>query len=141
MSYINSYVKCLFGRTIAADQAARALAGSAAQTLGENVAVTTSRKTKGSQRNGHYSYRAIVGAGSSPVGTLTIWYSNLVDPDVTNDAHWVQDAAIASLDLSVVANTFVNIGNVNAEHVRFKVTRSSGTINLVLWVRSEGVEV
>jgi hypothetical protein len=64
-----------------------------------------------------------------------------VDPDVTNDAHWVQDAAIASLDLSVVANTFVNIGNVNAEHVRFKVTRSSGTINLVLWVRSEGVEV
>ena len=140
MSYINSYVKCLFGRTVSPDQAARALAGSAAQTLGENITATTSRKTKGPQLNGHYSYHAIVGAGSSPVGTLTIWYSNLVDPDETNDAHWVQDAAIASLDLSVVANTFVNVGNVNAEHVRFKVTRTSGTINLVLWVRSEGVE-
>lgn len=141
MSYINAYVKCIFGRDLAGDQAARAMSGKTAQTQVENVAATTSRKMKGPQRNGHFSYHLSVAAGSSPVGTLTVWYSNLPDPDETNDAHWVQDTSIASVDLSVVANTFVNVGNVNAEHVRFKVTRSSGTIALYLWARVEGVEV
>lgn len=141
MSYINSYVKCLFGRTVGADQAARAMSGSNAQTVGENVTSTTSRSTKGPQGGDHFSYHLKVGAGSSPVGTLTVWYSNLPEPDPAVDAHWVQDTDIGSVDLSVVANTFVNVGNVYAEHVRFKVTRSSGTLNVLLWVRAEGVEV
>jgi hypothetical protein len=69
-----------------------------------------------------------------------VWYSNLPNPDPTVDAHWVQDTGITSIDLSVVANTFLNIGNVNAEWVRFKVTRSSGTIALYLWARVEGAD-
>lgn len=141
MSYINSFVRCLFGRTVGADQAARANSGSNGQRVKEQVAVTTSRAMKGPQRNGHFSYHLQVGTGSSPVGTLTVWYSNLPEPDPTSDADWVQDTGIASVDLSVAANTFVNVGNVNAEHVRFKVTRTSGTLELSLWARVEGVEV
>lgn len=141
MSYINSFVRCIFGRALAADQAARAMAGSNGQRLQELVVATTSRVMKGPQRNGHFSYHLVNGAGTAPVGTLTIWYSNLPSPDETSDADWVQDTSIASVDLSVVANTFVNVGNVNAEHIRFKVTRTSGTISLFLWARSEGVDV
>ena len=138
MSYINSYVKCLFGRTVGGDQAGRAMAGSAAQTLAESITATTSRVCAGSQKTGHFSYHLLVSAGAAPVGTLTVWYSNLPDPDPTVDGHWVQDASIAAVDLSIVANTFGNVGNVSAQHVRFKVTRTSGTLAVVLWVRAEG---
>lgn len=40
----------------------------------------------------------------------------------------------------MAANHFVNVGNVNAEHIRFKATRTAGTISLILWARSEGQE-
>ena len=141
MSYINAFVKCMFGRTVGPDQAARSMSGSNAQTVGENITATTSRVTKGPQRNGNFSYHAIVGAGTLPVGTLTVWYSNLPAPDPDDDDHWVQDTSISALDLSMAGGTFVNVSVVNAEHVRFKVTVTSGTINLVLWSRTEGVEV
>ena len=141
MSYINSFVKRLFGGTVGADQAARAQTGTSSQLIGENITATTSRKTKGPQRNAHLSYHGVIGAGSAPSATLTVWYSNLPDPDETNDAHWVQDTTIAAQSLNAAGSFFGNLGNVNAEHVRFKVTYTSGTINLVLWVRSEGVEV
>jgi hypothetical protein len=141
MSYINSYVKCLFGRTLVAEQAARAMSGSNAQTQGENITATVARETKGPQRGAHMSYHGIIGAGSAPSASLSVWYSNLPDPDVTNDNHWVLDASIAAQSLNAAGSFFGNLGNVNAEHVRFKVTYTSGTANLVLWVRAEGVEV
>jgi hypothetical protein len=64
----------------------------------------------------------------------------LPNPDLTSDADWVQDTTVTSIDLSVVANTFVNVGNVNAEHVMVKVLRTSGTISLIVWARAEGVD-
>jgi len=111
------------------------------QRVPELLTATTSRKIKGPQRVGHFCYHAQVAAGTTPVGTLTVWYSNLPNPDETSDADWVQDASIASLDLSVVANTFINVGNVFAEYIRFKVTRTSGTISLILHAKVEGVSV
>ncbi len=139
MSYINAYVKKLFGG-VNTDQAARVMSGKNAQAQTENIATTTSRVMKGPQKNGHFSLHVQVAAGSAPVGTLTVWYSNLPEPDPDNDAHWVVDTTVTSIDLSVVANTFYNVGNVNAEHVRVKVTRSSGTIALWVWARVEGVD-
>lgn len=141
MSYINSFVKCVFGRTVGPDQAARAMSGSNGQTMKEQSAVAVSRAIKGPQRNGHFSFHYSIGAGSGPTGTLTVWYSNLPDPDPSVDAHWVQDTSIAAIDLAVVANGFVNVGNVNAEHIRFKANRTAGTVELFLWARVEGVEV
>lgn len=141
MSVFNSFVKCIFGRSVTDDVRARSQGGSNAQTIKEQVTADTSRVIKGPQRGGHFSYHLSVGAGSAPVGTLTVWYSNLPNPDPTSDADWVQDTTIGSVDLSVVANTFQNAGNVSAEHIRFKVTRTSGTLELFLWARVEGVDV
>lgn len=140
MSRVGSYVRMLFGGAVGDDPIARASVGPNHQNIFENITTTTSRVTAGPQRNGHMSFHIRVNTGSSPVGTLTVWYSNLVDPDPATDGHWVQDTAIAAIDLSVVANTFLNVGNVNAQHVRLKATRTSGTIALNVFSRVEGVD-
>lgn len=140
MSAIGSYVRMLFGGHATDDPRARASGGKNHQDIFENLTTTTSRVTAGPQRNGHMSFHIRVAAGTAPAGNLTVWYSNLVDPDPANDAHWVIDPLIAAIDLSVVANTFLNIGNVNAQHVRLKAVRSAGTIALNVFSRVEGVD-
>lgn len=141
MSYIGSYSRLIYGGAIADDPAARASGGANHQNIAENIATTTRRTMKGPQRNGHFSFQAKVAAGAAPVGTLTVWYSNLPNPSTASDADWVQDTSVTSIDLAVVANTFVNVGNVNAEHIMLKVLRTSGTISLIVWARVEGVDV
>jgi hypothetical protein len=106
----------------------------------ESITANCSRMVRGPRANGHYSAQVIVGAGSAPVATLTVWYSNLPDPDPTNDAHWVQDANITGINLATVVNTMINVGNVNSEWVRFKVAYTSGTVSLILYSRSEGAD-
>jgi len=140
MSYIGSYSRMLYGGAAGDDPLARASGGSKHQNIAESITTTTRRTMKGPQRNGHFSFHVKNGTGSSPVGNLTVWYSDLPNPDVTSDADWVQDTTITAIDLSVVANTFVNVGNVNAEHVMLKVTRTSGTVSIVVWARVEGVD-
>lgn len=137
MSYIGSQVKMLFGGP--GDDTARASAGSAHQLIPESLVATVGRAIVGPQDgNAFYSFHAIVGAGTAPVGTLTVWYSNLPNPDPNNDAHWVLDATVTSIDLAVVANTFKTVPSVLADHIRFKVTRTSGTISLILWLKVNG---
>lgn len=140
MSFVGTYAKCLFGRNTGDDQVARSQGGANAQTIKENITATTSRVIAG-PRNApsNMSFHIQVGAGAAPVGTLTIWYSNLPNPDPAVDADWV-DSGIASLDMAVVANTFRVITDVYAAHVRLKVTRTSGTIALNVWARIAGVE-
>lgn len=135
MSYIGSQVKMLFGA--GGDQLARSSAGANHQTIPELLTATTSRVTTGPQGTSAnaYSFHAIVAAGTAPVGTLTVWYSNLPNPDPTNDAHWVQDTGVTAIDLAVVANTLKTV-NASAMHIRFKVLVTSGTISLILWVKA-----
>lgn len=134
MSYIGSQVKMLFGA--GGDQAALASAGSNHQLIPELITTTQGRAVVGAQDgNAFYSFHAIVAAGAAPVGNLTVWYSNLPNPDPANDAHWVQDAGVTAIDLSVVANTFKTVAAAGPDHIRFKVTRTSGTISLILWVK------
>ncbi len=135
MSYIGQETVMLFGA--GGDQNARSSAGKNHQNIPELLTVTTSRVLTGPPHNGHYSLHIKVAAGSGPTGTLTVWYSNLPAPDPAVDADWVQDTSIAAVDLAVVANTFLNIGNVTAAHVRVKATRSAGTISLIVWGRVE----
>lgn len=137
MSYIGSQVRMLFGA--GGDPLALASAGSNHQLIPELLSSGSiiGRMTVGSQNSSNsYSAHVIVGAGTTPVGALTAWYSNLPNPDPNNDAHWVQDTNFASIDLSIVANTFRTLPNVVADHVRFKVARTSGTISLILWVKA-----
>ncbi len=140
MSYIGTYSKCLFGRTLTADQAARSQGGANAQSIKENIGATTSRLIAGPRQSpSNMSFHIQVGAGSAPVGTLTIWYSNLPNPNPDTDADWV-DSGIASTDLAVVANKFIHIVDAWPAHVRLKVTYTSGTISLNVWARIAGVE-
>lgn len=138
MSFIGSYVKMLFGGSVSDDPNARASGGKNHQNIAESVVATTSRVIAGPFTGGHFSLHIKNGAGAAPVGTLTVWYSNLPFPDPTADADWVLDASVTSVDLSVATNTFFNVGNVNAQHIRVKVTRASGTISLIVWARAEG---
>jgi hypothetical protein len=124
------------------DNFGRASGGSNHQLIPELITATTGRSFIGSQGSSNgYSVHAIVGTGTAPVGTLSLWYSNLPNPDPNNDAHWVQDPngfgnAAPTLDLSVVANTFKTNVNIIANAIRAKVTRTSGTISLILWVKA-----
>lgn len=138
MSYIGSQVKMLYGGP--GDDLARASAGSNHQLIQEQLVTTVGRASKGPQDGqGHWSFHVIVGAGSSPVGTLTVWYSNLPNPDPNIDAHWVLSGAEtgAAIDLSVVANTYRFVDS-TADNIRFKVTRTSGTISMLLWYKANG---
>lgn len=136
MSYIGSQTKMLFGGP--GDDLGRASAGANHQLIPELLAAgaTIARVVVGPQgtASNSYSFHAIVAAGTAPVGTLTVWYSNLPNPDPLVDAHWVQDASVVAIDLAVVANTF-KVVVATADHIRFKVARTSGTISLILWVK------
>jgi hypothetical protein len=135
MSFIGAQSKMLFGGP--GDQLARSSAGANHQNIPELLTANAFRFMKGPQDGqGFYSFHAKVAAGTTPVGSLTVWYSNLPNPDPTSDADWVQDAGVAAIDLSVVANTFKTVPNVIAEHIRFKAAVTSGTISLILWVKA-----
>lgn len=145
MSYIGSFVKRIYGLTADTTElgpALRASPSASTQMVPEVLPVaTTSRKFKGPQRNGHFSVHIMcteAGAGGSGV---TVWYSNLPEPDVTNDAHWVQDATIGTVALTAAANFFLNVGNVHAEWVRLKSVVVGDTASVVVWARCEGIEV
>lgn len=141
MSYIGSYTRQLYGGAVGDDPNARASGGAANQNIFESITTVARRVMKGPQRNGHYSLHVKVGAGTTPAGTLTVWYSNLPNPDPTTDADWVQDTGVSAIDLAVIASTFVNVGNVNAEHIMLKANRTAGTCQLIVWARAEGVDV
>lgn len=139
MSDFSGTVSRLFGGP--GDEAGRLSAGPTTERVGETISATTSRRMKGPQRNGHYSFHGKVTSAFGATSTLTIWYSNLPNPDGTSDADWVQDTSIAAIDLTSTNGFFQAVGNVCAEYVRFKVTRNTSDGALWLFVRSEGVSV
>lgn len=93
MSYIGSFTRRIFGHGNQVDPSG------INQNKEETFAATTSRVMKGPRVGGHFSFHAKVGAGAGgPAGALTVWYSNLPNPNPDTDADWVQDSAIASID-------------------------------------------
>lgn len=96
---------------------------------------------KGPKGSGNWSAHIGNLVASGATSALTVWYSNLPEPDVTNDAHWVQDIGIAAVDLTAVANTMISKAGCAAEWIRFKpaVAASGGT--MFLWYRAEGLDV
>ena len=139
MSVSNVMVYRLYGG--AADTDGRQVAGSTSQRVAEALTVSATANARmfhGPKVNGHWSAFIRNVSASGATSALTVWYSNLPDPDPTSDADWVQDTSITSIDLTVVGNTFLNVGNVNAEWIRFKpnVATSAGTI--FAFIRVEG---
>lgn len=138
MSYIGSDVIKVFGDPKDPDGRPFPNQSPAAQMDGETLAVaTTSRKVKGPQRGAHYSFFGNVGEASGGASAMTVWYSNLPEPDVTVESHWVQDATIGSIALTATGSFFQTVGNVHAEWIRFKCVVAGDTADLVLWYRAE----
>ena len=122
------------------DQASRAGNSTASQDDGEVVTTAgISRRVKSPRANGHFSYHARVTEASAG-GAITVWYSNLPNPDVDTDDNWVQDTTIGSLVLTGVASFFGNVGNVFAEWIRYKVLPTGDNASVYIYHRAEGVE-
>lgn len=120
---------------------ALALNNPSSQANGEALAVGThARKARGPRRSGQFSAHIGVTAAAGATSALSIWYSNMPNPDPDNDAHWVEDTTITPVDLAATGNSFLNVGNVNAEWIRYKATIAASGGDLFLYHRAEGVE-
>ncbi len=138
MSNVTSTVHRIFGHP---DAIGRLNVEANGQTLAETLAVgTTARRFRGPKANGHFSIHARVASAAGATSVLTFWYSNLPDPDVDTEGHWVQDTGIADIDLTSVATNFVNVGNVNAEWIRAKAVVATTTGTAYMYTRVEGVD-
>lgn len=143
MSFINYFGKMLFGGP--GDQGGRAPGTNNAR-IGEALVATTRRMIKGSHRGGHASVHVVVTAstGVTSATGLTVWYSNLPNPDLTTDTDWVQDttAGLAPvIALTATGKALVTIGNVYAEWIMLKADVTAGTATLYVHARSENQEM
>lgn len=136
MSKFNFPAKMIFGRD--GTQTLRSVTDAAGQKQGETVAASTGRRFVGPVKNGCGSAHLIVGAGIT--GSITVWYSNLPDPDETADGDWVQETnAAATVALTGAAtNVYLYWTSVLASWFRIKVIVSGGSGTVACWVRNEG---
>lgn len=122
------------------DQAGRSGINSSAQLLGEALAVGTyGRRARGprghlAQFTAHYAMSSAAGAGSA----MTVWYSNLPNPDPDTDGHWVQDTVIGSLALTATTPALIVGTNKMYDWVRYKVVIGTSQGSLWLYHRAEG---
>ena len=60
-------------------------------------------------------------------GTLSLWYSNKREPDLTTDTDWVQDTSITLTNPAGAAgSTFMDTTNTSARLRRLKYVNASG---------------
>jgi hypothetical protein len=113
------------------------------QAAPESLTATTRRRLKGPRMGGHFSVHAIVDSSTATSATgLTLWYSNVPDPDLTTDTDWKQDTTVGTIiALTAAGSAFVNVGNVCAEHYMLKADVTAGACGLRVFCRAEGVEV
>lgn len=114
------------------------------QRLAESLIATTSRKARGPRLDGGYSldFRVDSSAGVTSVTGVTVWYSNLPDPDETTDTDWVQDTTIGTaIVLTATGTLFLSVTGKRAAWVRVKCDVTAGTAGVRAWYRADGVEV
>lgn len=123
------------------DQATRAGRNPSQQKVGEVVTTSgTFRKVRGPRGTGHYSYHIGVTEASAG-GGITVWYSNLPNPDETADGDWFQDTTIGTIATTAVATFGGNVGNVTAEWVRFKCLPTGDSASVWAYYAAEGREM
>lgn len=138
MSYINSETQMIFGGP--GDAIARSQVGESIQRVPESLAATTRRNFRGPKASGHLSIHAIVdsSAGVTSATGLTLWYSNLRNPDPTSDTDWVQDTTVGTIiALTGTGKAFVNVGNLRAMHCMLKADVTAGTAGIRVFIKSE----
>ena len=131
MSHIAAFVRMIFGRP----------GPNSNQALGEALTVAThSRRFKGPQRNGNWSYQVKAVSAAGATSTMKFFYSNLPDPDPDTAAHWV-DSGITAIDLTATTTVHATVTGRFPEWIMAQafIATSGGTV--YCWVRSEGSEV
>lgn len=111
-----------------------------AQVVGEPLPVASyGRRVKGPRRNGNYSFHAAASAAGGAGSALSIWYSNLPNPDPDVDAHWV-DSGITPIVLTSTTPFLQTITGKPVEWIRYKVTIATSQGSVWLWHTGEGRE-
>lgn len=134
---MHAFVRRIFG----GKSASPADHNPATQAVGETLAVGThSRRFRGPQRNGQWSYQAKATSAAGAASTLKFYYSDLPDPDPDTAAHWV-DSGIAAIDLTATTTVFASVADKFPAWIMAEAVIAVSAGDLYLWVRSEGVEV
>lgn len=131
-------------RTFGGDAATSTASNAEPRTQGvtETLAVgTTRRRFRGPKKNGHICIETLVDGAGGATSAMTVWYSNVPDPDVANDNDWVQDTTVGTIDLTVTGAKLQNIGNVFSAWVMIKAVVATSTANVRQFVRVEGTTV
>jgi hypothetical protein len=103
-------------------------------------ATANNRRVRGPTKGGRITFHFFNETASGATSALTIGYSNLPNPDVTNDNHWV-DSGIAPIVMTTTATgTIQLLDKVYAQWVRFKPTVVTSAGKGWLWVRTEGTQ-
>ncbi len=115
---------------------ATASAGESAR-AGESLATSGTpyaRRSPGPRRGGRMSATSI--ASGTFAATMTVWYSNLPNPDPAVITDWWQDTTLGTITLSA-GTTGYALGNLAVPWVLYRVTVTSGTLNFSQWVSYE----
>lgn len=70
---------------------------------------------------------------SGLTGTLTIWQSNLPDPDTSSVTDWVENTDVTFTALAGASTEFINAGNAAARWYMIRYAHTSGTANMEIW--------
>jgi hypothetical protein len=109
------------------------------QLLTEQIPVgSTSRSIAGPNVNAHFCLQVFVDSAGGTGSGVTVWYSNLAVPDVTNDAHWTQDTTIGTIATDTTTSKIVLVGNVDAQFIRVKATSVTSAASIRAIIRIEG---
>jgi hypothetical protein len=121
----------------------KATTGEALQTVSETLLVSAtanSRRAKGPKKGGRWTFHFFNETASGGGSTLSFGYSNLPDPDPTNDAHWVDSGITAIVLTTTATGTFTATANVEAQWIRFKMNVATSAGKVWGWYNAEGLE-
>jgi hypothetical protein len=142
MSSIGTASRRLFG--LSSDSGARAAGDGINQMVGETLPVgTTARMFQGpiGGGSGAWSAHVRVTSAAGAASAMTFGYSNLPNPDVTDDTHW-EDSGITPVDLTATATKVVRPAGVTyVGWVRVKAVVAVSTGKVVVYTRADGSDV
>ena len=140
MSILSTIAIPVYGKA-----ATQPYSGDTMQAISETFQVSgtaNNRMVRGPKKGGRISIHFFNETASGASSTITVQYSNLPNPDPTNDNHWSgNDATFGSVVMTSTATaTYFTIDKVFAEWVRFKPNVQTSAGKGWLWYRAEGDE-
>ena len=84
----------------------------------------------------HYQWTKVGGTGAT--STITLWASNIREPDASDDTDWVQNTDVTFTDpADDSGKALIEVGNSGAKHYRLKIVTASGTSTIKAFVHGK----